>query len=291
MSSHYSLRSLITGIGRGEKPAPVAVKPVAADPVPVLDTATQPQVPAATVPAVAEPVLDAAATAAAEAAADEAAAAAAALEPQPAPVFDDTSDPGSNYSDTDVSLKAIAAIQEWAETADLDDGEGYADRLMALMVGIADADVDGELSDDEADVVEIAVNTAWDYLSEKGVSDEDLDSLLNEWDNETGARVQELITSKLPDGDEAAADEMDSFVFGDGSDEAALDSAVLDATYKKKIVVRKGKKVRINKRVAGTIRLSAKQKLAVRKMLRKSHGAKATMRRAKSNRVRKQMGL
>lgn len=283
MSSHNPLRGLIAGIGRGEKPAPFAAKPAAAPvPAPVLDNADPAPAPAA--PVVAEPVLDAAAVAAAAAAAPVPA-------PASAPVFDDTSDPGSNYSDTDVSIKAVAAVQEWAETDDLDEGEGYADRLMALMVGIADADVDGDLSEDEQDVVEIALNTAWDYLSDKGVSDEDLDSLLNDWDNETGARVQELVASKLPDGEEAAADEMDSFVFGDGSDEAALDSTVLDATYKKKIVVRKGKKVRINKRVAGRVRLSAKQKLAVRKMLRKSHGAKATMRRAKSNRVRKQMGL
>lgn len=288
MNSHNYLRALFTDIGRSKAPAPV-VKTAAA-PAPVLDSTAPVPASAAAAPVVAEPVLDAAAiAAAAESAALQAPAPAAA--PAAAPVFDDTSDPGSNYSDTDVSLKAVAAIQEWAETDDLGDSEGYADRLLALMVGIADVDVDGELSDDEQDVVEIALNTAWDYLSDKGVSDEDLDSLLNDWDNEAGARVQELIASKLPDGDEAAADEMDSFVFGDGSDEAALDSTVLDATYKKKIVVRKGKKVRINKRVAGNIRLSAKQKLAVRKMLRKSHGAKATMRRAKSNRVRKQMGL
>lgn len=205
--------------------------------------------------------------------------------------FDDASDPGSNYSDTDVSLKAVAAVHAWAETDDLDGGEGYADRLFGLLVGIADADMDGEIGESEADVVEMAANAAWDYMSSKGVADEDLSELFNEWDNEVGARVHELLLAKLPNGEEASADDMDSFVFGDGSDEAALDSAVLDATYKKKIVVRKGKKVRINKRVAGTVRLSAKQKLAVRKMLRKSHGAMATMRRAKSVRVRKQMGL
>lgn len=235
----------------------------------------------------------------------EAAAAAAAANPEPAPnpeptpepesqaVFDSTSDPSANFADADISLKAVAAVLGWAETLeeDLDEGEGFADRLLGLLVGIADVDVDGELSEDEADIVDTAANAAWDYMAEKGVADEDLSDLFNEWDNEVGQRVHELLLSKLPEGEEAEFDDMDSFVFGDGSDEAVLDSAVLDATYRKKIVVRRGKKVRINKRVAGTVRLSAKQKVAVRKMLRKSHGAIATMRRRKSVRVRKQLGL
>lgn len=300
MNSYNPMRAMISSIVRGVKPAAAVVKAPAATPVLDAVQPTEAEKAKAILDAAAiesqrlldeQAVLDSAAAAAAAADPEAAAAAAAAAAALAAPVFDSANDPGSNYSDTDVALKAVAAIQEWAETDDLDEGEGYADRLMALMVGIADVDVDGELSDDEGDLVDIALNTAWDYLSDKGVSDEDLDLLLNDWNNEAGARVQELIVSKLPDGDEASADEMDSFVFGDGSDEAALDSAVLDATYRKKIVVRKGKKKRINKRVAGHVRLSPKQKLAVRKMLRKSHSAKATMRRAKSVRVRKQLGL
>lgn len=278
MSSHNKLRSMITSIVRGTQETPSAASAAAAaaaETQQVLDGVKTPEQEAAE-----------------KEAADKAAAeAAAAAEANKGAVFDDASDPGNAYADSDVSLKAVAAVQAWAETDDLGEGEGYADRLLALLVGIADADMDGEISDVEADVVEMAANAAWDYMSDKGVSDEDLSELFNEWDNDVASRVHELIVSKLPDGEEASADDMDSFVFGDGSDEAALDSAVLDATYKKKIVVRKGKKVRINKRVAGTVRLSAKQKLAVRKMLRKSHGAMATMRRAKSVRVRKQLGL
>lgn len=191
-----------------------------------------------------------------------------------------------DYASTDIDLKVAAAIQQWAETDDLGDGEGYGDRLFALLVGIADADMDGEIGEEEADIVEMAADSAWDYLAGKDVPDDDLEALLNDWDNDVAARVHELIVSKLPDGDEASAADIDAFAFGDGSDEAAL-----DATYKKKLVVRKGKKMRVMKRVSGVIRLSAKQKLAVRKMIRKSHGAKATMRRAKSMRVRRQMGM
>lgn len=218
-----------------------------------------------------------AATAAAEAAALDSAT-------QEAAVLDAAGD----YQDSDIALKAVAAVQEWAETApaDLDEGEGCGDRLFSLLAGIADSDLDGEISDAEADIINDAANAAADYLVAKGVPEADAVSLLEDFDNDLAEQVQELVLSSLPEGDEAAAEEIDQFVFGDGSDES-----VLDATYKKKVVIRRGKKVRINKRVSGTVRLSAKQKIAVRKMLRKSHSAVAQARRAKSVRVRVRAGL
>jgi hypothetical protein len=193
-------------------------------------------------------------------------------------------DAAGDYASSDIALKAAAAVQEWAETSDLDEGEGLGDRLFSLFAGIADSDMDGEVSEAEAEIILLAAESAWDYLESKGVPADDISELLNDYDNEVAARVQEFIAEKLPDGDEAAADEVDSFVFGDGSDEAAL-----DAVYKKKLVIRKGKRVRINKRVSGKVRLSAKQKMAVRKMLRKSHSATAQLRRAKSMRISRRM--
>ena len=161
-----------------------------------------------------------------------------------------------------------------------------ADRLLALVVGIADADKDGEISDDEQAVCDAVLENMWDYLSAKGVSDDDCDALLNEWDAGAADRVYDLLVSALPDGEEASAADLDSFAFDGDSD-----GAVFDAVYKKKLVIKHGKKVRINKRVSGHVRLSAKQKISIRKMLRKSHSAVATMRRMKSNRIRKASGL
>lgn len=197
-------------------------------------------------------------------------------------------DAAGDYQDNDTALAAVAAVQEWAETppSDLDEGEGAGDRLSALLAGIADQDLDGEVSDAEADIINDAANAACDYLIAKGVPEDDAVSLLTDFDNDLAETVQELILTSLPEGDEAAAEEIDQFVFGDGSDES-----VLDATYRKKVAIRRGKKVRINKRISGTVRLSAKQKVAVRKMLRKTHSAVAKARRAKSMRVRKQAGL
>lgn len=180
----------------------------------------------------------------------------------------------------EIDAAAAAAVQEFAKATDLDAGEGPADRLFALLAGIADADMDGEIGDDEAEVLGLAANAAADYMVAHGVSEADAVALLEDWDNDVGARVQELLAEALPEDGEA---DMDAFAFGD--------EKVMDATYRKRIAVRNGKKVRINKRVSGTVRLSAKQKVAVRKMLRKSNSARAKLKRAKSMKIRRQAGL
>lgn len=200
------------------------------------------------------------------------------------PVFDSATggEPfADQWIDTNSSVMAVSAIQQWAETEDLGDGEGYADRLLALMIGLVDDDINGELSDDEAnDLMELS-DAASEYLASLGVSEDDIGLLLNDWDNDVGERVQELVASKLEDGADVAG-----HVFGDGSDTAAL-----DAVYKKTLAIRHGKKVRISKRIAGTVRLSAAQKVAVAKMRRKSNTSLAKLRRKKSMRIRVKAGL
>lgn len=195
--------------------------------------------------------------------------------------------PGADdYAITDITMSTVACIQQWAETDDLDDGESFADRLLAFIVGIADANKDGEITEDEQGVMEVALNAAWDYLVQLGVSEEDAGALLNDWDADTADRVRDLVSAALPEGEDAADAEIDNFVFSGGDQEPALDAA-----YKKTLVIRGGKKVRINKRVSGTVRLSAKQKLGLRKARMKSHSAGAMMRRMKSMRMRKKMGM
>lgn len=191
-----------------------------------------------------------------------------------------------NYTIADISMSAVSAVQQWAETDDLDDGESYADRLMALVVGIADANKDGDITEDEQGVLEVALNAAWDYLVKCGATEEDAGALLNDWDDEAADRVRDLVASVLPEGDDEASAEIDSFVFSESDQEPAL-----DAVYKMKMAVRNGKKMRIRKRISGTVRLSAKQKLAIRKARMKSHSAGAMMRRMKSMRMRRKMGI
>lgn len=191
-----------------------------------------------------------------------------------------------------IRTDAINAVMQWCETQpeDLDSGENMADRLFAMMVGIADDDKDGEISEEEAAVIDIAMNAAYDYLESKGVTTADVDALLNEGDNDAAERVCELLRGALPDGEDASMDEVDSFAFDAEAQEPLMDS-VLDAVYKKRMVIRGGKKVRINKRVSGTVRLSAGQKMAIRKAGRKSRSAGARMRRMRSMGQRRKMGL
>ena len=103
-----------------------------------------------------------------------------------------------NYTIADITMSAVSAVQQWAETDDLDDGESYADRLMALVVGIADANKDGDITEDEQGVLEVALNAAWDYLVKCGATEEDAGALLNDWDEEAAYRVRVLVACVLP---------------------------------------------------------------------------------------------
>ncbi len=220
-----------------------------------------------------------------------------AMKPVPAgkvaikPVLDAVGEDASNlsgaesYTQADITLKAVAAVQQWVETDDLDSNEDLAGRLAAMVVGIADANKDGEISDDEQAVVDIALNVIWDYLAQYEVADDDISDLLNDWDTDAAERIRDLLAASLPEGEAADAD-IDNFVFGGTDQEPAL-----DAVYKKRIVIRQGKKMRINKRISGHVRLSAKQKISIRRAGLKSHSAAAQMRRAKSMRMRVKTGL
>ncbi len=196
---------------------------------------------------------------------------------------EETFDSAAKYELMSARLDAASAVKQWVADDDLDEGETSADRLQALLIGVANNNQDGELTDDEQEVFLAAAEAAWDFLSAFGVDDEDLDALLNEWDADTAVRIQELLASEMDDEDDT---EMDNFVFGPEAQEA-----VFDATYKKRMVIRGGKKVRINKRVSGKVRLSGKQKMSLRKAQLKSRSAGAKMRRVKSMKKGVKMGL
>ncbi|MGL5948125.1 MAG: hypothetical protein ACRCYV_03565 [Aeromonas sp.] len=181
-----------------------------------------------------------------------------------------------------VRMDAAAAIEEWAGDDELDEAESYADRLLAMLVGIADGNQDGELDEDEHELVMLVLEAAWDYLTALGADEADVDALLNEWDAAAAERLHELVAASL--ADEALG--LDAFVFGDEAQEA-----VFDATYRKVTAVRNGKKVRVNKRVSGSVRLSGKQKVAIRKAQMKARSASAKNKRLKSMKLRKKSGL
>lgn len=185
-------------------------------------------------------------------------------------------------------IDVAATLSAWAEVSDedLEQGETLSDRFDAMMVGLSDIDKDGDLTDVELDFLDIAYNIAAEILSAKGASDDDIDALINEGDSTAAEAIHELLVNTGADGEEADLDEINGFAFDTDSD-----SAVMDAVYKRKIAIRNGKKTIIRKRIAGRVRLTAKQKMAIRKAQRKAHSGAARMKRLKSMKKRKSMGL
>lgn len=197
-----------------------------------------------------------------------------------------------------LSASVAAAVQTWCEQGELGDGETQADRLWALLIGIADENKDGELTEDEQVIVTTAANEAWSYMAAKGVDEGDLDALFNADDpeaaNAAATRVCEFLAGAMPDGEDASGDEIDDFAFGPEAQEGLFDSAGvprLDAVYKKQFAIRGGKKTMIRKRVGGTVRLSAAQKVAIRKARMKAGGSRAMAKRLRSMRIGRKMGL
>lgn len=177
-------------------------------------------------------------------------------------------------------MDAGAIVEVWAKEDDLEYGETFADRLIAMIIGAADINIDGELTGDEIEVANEVGAAVYDYFLALGVEESDASAVLN-GDDDAAMRVRDFISEF--DEDDFNVDE---FVFG----EDAQDS-LYDAAYKKALAVRDGKKVMINKRVSGAVKLSSKQRAALRKAQMKSHGAGAKMKRMKSMKVRKKMGI
>lgn len=209
---------------------------------------------------------------------------------KPAPVVVDSAkdddtfslDAAIAFADTNNRMQAVSAMHEWLETDDLDENETLSDRLLNLCVGVAtDGAVDGELTDDEQECLDIVLDAAGEWLVKQGVEPEDVNALLNDWCADTASNVHDYLLSIAPEGEA----DIINYVF-DNSDDSAFDAA-----YKKVTVIRNGKKVRKNKRISGTVRLSAKQKMGLKKAQRRSHNALASVHRAKSMRIRGKMGL
>ncbi|MCI7353098.1 MAG: hypothetical protein SPE06_08395 [[Actinobacillus] rossii] len=208
------------------------------------------------------------------------------------------------FQEQQIASEAMALLDAWLNTddADLDEDEGLGDRLYGLMVGLADENKDGELSDDESEVINVGLNAVADYLVEKGVSEENAIALLTDFDNELANNIRETVLSVIPDGDDEFYADMDKVVFADSENESVLDSALLDsvaeehgltldASYRRTFAIRHGKKMRIRKRIAGKVRLTAKQRQAIKKAQRKAFTGAAKMKRLKSFRLRKRLGL
>lgn len=194
-----------------------------------------------------------------------------------------------NRQNCRIALDSFLSLTEISEE-DLDEGEHYGDRLQATFAGIGSGAVfdnstyDYSLSDDDHVVIDSMRTSVGGYLDSIGCDNGDIEEMLNDFTADATERCLSHAAESLDDGEDAVFDAVDSYAFGcfdaTGGD-ATLDST-LDATYKKTQVMRNGKKTFINKRVSGTVRLSAKQKKAVKKMQRKAHSSRATLKRKRT---------
>lgn len=213
------------------------------------------------------------------------------------------------------ALFAVLQLADDILEDDLDDSELPSDRLDAHLLG-------GELGeglDDEhvqlaEQIVQIKAANMADAMSSLGVDDDSISKAFGENVDEADEaieRIAEIILENLPPEDDRD-DFISEFIFGDdGLDMEAgqvnqYDSAAVGKTKVRKTkagqtlvyrgvkAVRKGKITVVNKRIGNTsmkVKLSAKQKNALRKAGAKAVTPNAIKRRLKSLRIGQRQGI
>lgn len=204
----------------------------------------------------------------------------------------DAPDKVQDFARQQARQNAMSAVLAWIE-----DGNFSFKALDEYVTGIADLDGDFEISDAE----EAYYNEIWrevpDALLTLGASEEDVSKFVNDEDDKAGALVGKDADAAINEM-EADDDEIiigfamgEDAVFENASDDPDGRHMILEATYKRRKVVRDGKVQVVNKRVSGKVRLSSAQKLGLKKAQRKSHTAGANLARKKSMRVRQRRGM
>lgn len=207
---------------------------------------------------------------------------------------------GADVVSSNKHVSVANAIMEWCNesTIPLDDGETQAMRLYVLLLDAAGVDLETDITDDEAEMFDLVCDIAIKYLVSKGVDEADaselIDSLGSKNADDIGDTVFDYLCDKLPNDDDAITDDMADFGILDKANGTPLDEngdPILDAVFKKVMAIRGGKKMRVNKRIAGSVHLSSKQRAAIKKAGRRAHSSTADMKRSRAMAKRKQMNL
>lgn len=189
---------------------------------------------------------------------------------------------------------AMQAVLEWQR------GDDFSyDAMDGIIIVLADLDGDEDISEEE----EAYYNEVWEEIPNAllslGAKIDDVEEFVDgpgSPADKAGDRIGDAISDEL---DETPADDDDlvaSFAYGeDGVLECAGDDynlrGVLEATYKKRKMVRNGKVIVARKRVSGRIKLSAAQRAGLKKARRKANTAAAKQHRRKSMKIRKLRGM
>lgn len=189
---------------------------------------------------------------------------------------------------------AMSALLSWIAA-----GDYSYDALDEAVIVVADLDGDFAISEEEEDYYNRIWAEMGDALLSLGVGVQDAQTLVDgpgKDADDAAVRAGRKLSDAL---DEERADD-DSLIAGFALGEDALLESIADdtqlhgimeATYKNRKVVRDGQVIVERKRVSGTTRQSAEQKLALRKARSKAHSAAANLKRRKSMRLRQNRGL
>lgn len=193
-----------------------------------------------------------------------------------------------------IRTNAMSAVLSW-----IAEGDYTYNSLDETIVVVADIDGDYEITEEEEEVYSNAWNEVPDALLSLGADEADVREFVDgpsEAADKAAARIGKALSQKMEE-EEADDDSLIAgFAFGE---DAILESTsyddslhgILEATYKRKKVVRDGKVQVVRKRVSGKVRLSAAQKAGLRKARRKAHTASANLARRKSMKIRQRRGM
>ena len=176
-----------------------------------------------------------------------------------------------NSAEVHTRSNAMAAIFTFA-----DEGMNTAEELDAMALGLADVDDDGDVSEQEQDDYEEALNALGDALEFLGLGTETIEKALA--DDDDAAEEAALFIANFMD----ELDDEDTYI----ANYSVREKLMMEAVRK---VVRNGK-IKWIKKPLRKRRRTAAQKAALKKARRKSNTGAARRARKKSMRVRKQAG-
>jgi hypothetical protein len=213
------------------------------------------------------------------------------------------------------ALYAVLQLSDDIISGDLDEDELPSDRLDAFLTHGEDDGDDEENAQLNQQILQILAANMSDAMASLGVDDETIiqafDTDIDEAD-EAIEKIAETVELNLPKGEELDAF-IESFLYGEG--ELDMDAGKVDGfdsaaqvgknkvrknkfgqtlVYKGVKAVRNGKVTVVNKRVGNTgmkVKLSAKQKMALRKAGAKAVTPNAIKKRLKSISVGRRNGL
>lgn len=190
---------------------------------------------------------------------------------------------------------------------ELDEDELPSDLLEALIAGFAgDEDDDGEIELDDV-AHDIFVANIKDAFETLGVDADSVDAIFGddiEAAEEALQLAAEVVIENTPTSDDDVQTLVNQFAFGEADSE---DGEIFDAltvgkktiksgkigkvVYKAVKAIRNGKLKIVNKRISGKVKLSAKQRSALRKASRKASTGSAVRKRVRSARKHRNMGI